>query len=74
MTPKLKAVIEASHIESKVLGHEHAGTGHMLLGLALVEFTVPFEILRQLNVSADLVRSALVKLYEDATQPVTLDD
>jgi ATP-dependent Clp protease ATP-binding subunit ClpC len=60
-TPRAKQVLELAQQESRVLGHNHIGTGHILLGL-LREDGVAARVLVKLGVDTDRARQEVIQL------------
>jgi ATP-dependent Clp protease ATP-binding subunit ClpC len=55
-TPRAKSVLELTLIEAGNLGHDHLGTGHLLLGLILQPEGTVAEVLRAAGVDLDAAR------------------
>ena len=60
-TPRAKKVLELSSREAKRLGHEHIGTGHLLLGLIREREGVAAQALIQLGVDLPTVRQQVIQ-------------
>lgn len=65
-TPRAKKVLEFSVEESQMLGTEHIGTEHILLGLIREEEGMAGKILENLGLNLDLVREAVLNFLGDA--------
>lgn len=65
-TPRAKKVLEFSVEESQMLGTEHIGTEHILLGLIREEEGMASKILENLGLNLDLVRDAVLNFLGDA--------
>lgn len=61
-TPRAKKVIEYSMIEARNLKHNYVGTEHILLGLLREQEGVAGQVLTNLGVDTDEVRSELLNL------------
>lgn len=61
-TPRARRVLERALVESADLGHEHVGTEHLLLALALEEEGIAGLALAKLGVSKDFVRREIIEL------------
>jgi ATP-dependent Clp protease ATP-binding subunit ClpC len=60
-TPRAKKVLELSSREAKRLGHEHIGTGHLLLGLIREGKGVAAQALVQLGADMPTVRQQVIQ-------------
>ncbi|MGN0025017.1 MAG: ATP-dependent Clp protease ATP-binding subunit [Candidatus Avelusimicrobium sp.] len=67
-TPRAKKVLEFSVEESQMLGNEHIGTEHILLGLIREEEGMACKILENLGLNLDLVRDTVLSFLGDAEQ------
>lgn len=67
-TPRAKKVLECSVEESQMLGNEHIGTEHILLGLIREEEGMACKILENLGLNLDLVRDTVLSFLGDAEQ------
>ncbi len=67
-TPRAKKVLEFSVEESQMLGTEHIGTEHILLGLIREEEGMACKILENLGLNLDLVRDTVLSFLGDAEQ------
>ncbi len=65
-TPRAKKVLEFSVEESQMLGTEHIGTEHILLGLIREEEGMAGKILENLGLNLDLVRETVLNFLGDA--------
>ena len=65
-TPRAKTVLEFSVEESQMLGTEHIGTEHILLGLIREEEGMAGRILENLGLKLDTVRDAVLNFIGDA--------
>lgn len=65
-TPRAKKVLEFSVEESQMLGTEHIGTEHILLGLIREEEGMAGKILENLGLNLDLVRDTILNFLGDA--------
>ncbi len=65
-TPRAKKVLEFSVEESQMLGTEHIGTEHILLGLIREEEGMAGRILENLGLNLDAVREAVLNFIGDA--------
>ena len=65
-TPRAKKVLEFSVEESQMLGTEHIGTEHILLGLIREEEGMASRILKNLGLNLDAVRDAALNFIGDA--------
>lgn len=65
-TPRAKKVLEFSVEESQMLGNEHIGTEHILLGLIREEEGMAGKILENLGLNLDLVRETVLNFLGDA--------
>lgn len=65
-TPRAKKVLEFSVEESQMLGNEHIGTEHILLGLIREEEGMAGKILSNLGLNLDLVRDTILNFLGDA--------
>ena len=65
-TPRAKKVLEFSVEESQMLGTEHIGTEHILLGLIREEEGMAGRILENLGLKLDTVRDAVLNFIGDA--------
>jgi ATP-dependent Clp protease ATP-binding subunit ClpC len=81
-TPRAKKVLELSSREAKKLGHEHIGTGHLLLGLIRERKGVAAQALVQFGADLSTVRQQVIQQlstygdYEDASaaEPELVDE
>jgi hypothetical protein len=64
-TPRAKKVIEYSIEESRSLGHNYVGTEHILLGLLRDEETVAAQVLMNLGLRLDDVRSGVLAILHE---------
>lgn len=55
-TPRAKGVLELTLIEASNMGHDHLGTGHLLLGLMLQSEGIVAEVFRAAGVDLDAAR------------------
>lgn len=67
-TPRAKAVLEFSVEESQVLGTEHIGTEHILLGLVREEEGMAAKILDNLGQKLSSVREAVLTFLGNASE------
>ena len=67
-TPRAKKVLEFSVEESQMLGTEHIGTEHILLGLVREEEGMANKILENLGLNVDLIREAVLNFLGDADE------
>ena len=65
-TPRAKKVLEFSVEESQMLGTEHIGTEHILLGLIREEEGMAGRILENLGLNLDTVRDTVLNFIGDA--------
>ena len=65
-TPRAKKVLEFSVEESQMLGTDHIGTEHILLGLIREEEGMAGRILENLGLKLDTVRDAVLNFLGDA--------
>ncbi len=65
-TPRAKKVLEFSVEESQMLGTDHIGTEHILLGLIREEEGMASRILENLGLNLDAVRDAALNFIGDA--------
>ncbi len=65
-TPRAKAVLEFSVEESQILGTEHIGTEHILLGLIHEEEGMAGKILENLGLSLPAIREAVLTFLGNA--------
>jgi ATP-dependent Clp protease ATP-binding subunit ClpC len=61
-TPRAKKVIEYSLEEARNLGHNYVGTEHLLLGLLREKNGVAVQVLMNLGLELDSVRSEILKI------------
>jgi ATP-dependent Clp protease ATP-binding subunit ClpC len=61
-TPRAKRVLELSLREALLLGHNHIGTEHILLGLVREGDGVAMRILQDFQLDADKVREAAIRM------------
>ncbi len=66
-TPRAKAVLEFSVEQSQVLGTEHIGTEHILLGLVHEEEGMAGKILENLGLSLSAIREAVLTFLGNAS-------
>lgn len=66
-TPQTKEILSQSIEEARHLNNNYVGTEHILLGLLKVE-SIACDVLRDLGVSLDQMRSALINLFTDNKQ------
>ncbi len=67
-TPRAKKVLEFSVEESQMLGTEHIGTEHILLGLVREEEGMACKILENLGLNLDMIREAVLNFLGDADE------
>jgi len=67
-TPRAKKVLEFSVEESQMLGTEHIGTEHILLGLVREEEGMASKILENLGLSLEIIRDAVLNFLGDADE------
>ena len=72
-TPRAKKVLEFSVEESQMLGTEHIGTEHILLGLIREEEGMASKILANLGLNLDAVRDTVLNFLGDA-EPEDLEE
>lgn len=72
-TPRAKKVLEFSVEESQMLGTEHIGTEHILLGLIREEEGMAGKILANLGLNLDAVRDTVLNFLGDA-EPEDLEE
>lgn len=72
-TPRAKKVLEFSVEESQMLGTEHIGTEHILLGLIREEEGMAGKILANLGLNLDAVRETVLNFLGDA-EPEDLEE
>ena len=65
-TPRAKKVLELSVEESQMLGSDHIGTEHILLGLIREEEGMAGKILANLGLNLDSVRDTVLNFIGDA--------
>ncbi|MFQ5945170.1 MAG: ATP-dependent Clp protease ATP-binding subunit [Anaerolineae bacterium] len=71
LTPRTKRVIELAVDEARRLGHHYIGTEHLLLGLIREGEGIAVDVLKNLGVSLDRVRTETARIIiETPTQPV----
>jgi ATP-dependent Clp protease ATP-binding subunit ClpC len=63
-TPRAKKVIECSMEEARNLGHNYVGTEHLLLGLLREKEGVAAQVLMNLGLELDAVRSEIPKILQ----------
>ena len=66
-TPRAKAVLEYSVEESQILGTDHIGTEHLLLGLVHEEEGMASKILENLGLTLHMVRDSVLDFLGNAT-------
>lgn len=64
LTPRTRKVIAYAIAEARGLGHDHAGTEHLLLGLLREEEGVGAVILMNLGLRLDEVRQAVIRTLD----------
>jgi ATP-dependent Clp protease ATP-binding subunit ClpA len=62
LTPRAKKVLELSLAEARQLGHDHVGTGHILLGLVREGGCVATQVLVELGAELNRVRQQVIQL------------
>src|SRR6202007_3394151 len=62
LTPRTKKVLELSLAEARQLGHDHVGTGHILLGLVREGEGVATQGLVELGAELNRVRQQVIQL------------
>jgi ATP-dependent Clp protease ATP-binding subunit ClpC len=65
-TPRAKKVLELSFREALLLGHDHIGTEHLLLGLIREGEGVAAQVLMQLGADLSRVRQRVIELRSGA--------
>jgi ATP-dependent Clp protease ATP-binding subunit ClpC len=68
-TKRARRVLTVAGDEARKLNHRFIGTEHILLGLVAEEGGVAMRVLRELNISADQVRSAVERTVGRGTRP-----
>jgi len=68
-TKRARRVLTVAGDEARKLNHRFIGTEHILLGLVAEEDGVAMRILRELNISAEQVRSAVERTVGRGTRP-----
>jgi len=69
-TPASRRVLECAYAEATDIGHNHIGTEHLLLGLILEGNGIAAQVLAELEIRMDHVRSEVLELV-GADEPVT---
>jgi ATP-dependent Clp protease ATP-binding subunit ClpC len=67
LTPRTKRVIELAVDEARRLGHHYIGTEHLLLGLVRAGEGVAVDVLKQLGVGLDKVRSQTARVMMETS-------
>ncbi len=62
LTPRTKQVIELAFDEARRLGHQYIGTEHLLLGLVRQGDSVAVDVLKDMGVSLDKVRTETTRV------------
>ena len=73
-TPRAKKVLEFSVEESQLLGTEHIGTEHILLGLIREEEGMAGKILENLGLNLDTVRDSVLTFLGNAEEEDLAED
>jgi ATP-dependent Clp protease ATP-binding subunit ClpA len=68
-TPRAKKVLEYSIEESRLLGHNHVGTEHLLLGLVRETEGIAAVVLTDFGLTLDRTREAIRSLLEGLCKP-----
>ena len=68
LTPRLKKVIELAIDESRLLGHSHIGTEHLLLGIAREGGSIATSVLAGLGIAPESIHAAVIRTL-GAQQP-----
>jgi ATP-dependent Clp protease ATP-binding subunit ClpC len=68
-TKRARRVLTVAGDEARKLNHRFIGTEHILLGLVAEEGGVAMRVLRELNISAEQVRSAVERTVGRGTRP-----
>ncbi len=68
-TPRAKKVLELSLREALALGHNYIGTEHLLLGLVREGEGVASQVLTELGVELESIRSAIVDALSGRSPP-----
>jgi len=63
-TPRAKRTLELALREAHALGHDYLGTEHILLGLARVGEGIALQILFDMGIEADALRSEVIRQFE----------
>ncbi|MBN1808272.1 MAG: ATP-dependent Clp protease ATP-binding subunit [Planctomycetes bacterium] len=76
LTPRAKRVVEHASEEARSLQHNYIGTEHLLLGILGEHDSVAAQVLLNMDLSPDLVRSEVLDLLgasfaQEQAQPVT---
>ena len=66
MTPRTKRILEASAVESEKCGQNYIGTEHLLLALLSERDSVAVQILEELGLSADDLKSDVAAFLNDS--------
>ena len=75
LTPKAKQALSLAKKEAQLLKNKYAGTEHMLLGLLNVGDSIVTDILEDLDVDLDELRSIIYdNIQQEGSEPISVDD
>src|SRR5919109_671138 len=66
-TERARQVVVFAHDEAMALGHNYIGTEHVLIALARVEKGVAAQILSELGLNAEKIRSQVIQMLPGAS-------
>lgn len=67
LTPRTRRVIELAVDEARRMGHHYIGTEHLLLGLVREGDGIAVNVLKNLNINPEKIRSQLARAMMEAT-------
>ena len=73
-TPRAKRVMESAFREALQMGQNYISTEHLLLGIVREGNGIAMQVLEQLGVTPDEVRSAVEELMQDVPEPQPVMD
>ena len=69
LTPRAKSALEYAAEEARALGHSYVGTEHQLLGLLREEVGVAAQVLMNLGINLNQVRTEVVQIVGHNVKP-----
>lgn len=68
ITPRMRALLNGSHVVAEKLGHDWVGVEHFAIAMLVEGESIPARILKSLGVDAEQFMAALVEVAGGAQQ------